>query len=62
MANFGTEAEARHVLREILIATIPAIATDDATIDQMTHFADSIVRAIVMLIEAKQVPQSGDKP
>jgi len=55
-----TEAEARHFLREVLITAIPAIATDDATIDQMTSFADSIVRAIVVLIEAKQVPQSGN--
>jgi len=47
------ESEARDFLRQVLPVAIDGITNDDSTPAQQERFADAIVRAIAMLIEAK---------
>ena len=47
------ESEARDFLRQVLPVAIDGITNEDSTPAQQERFADAIVRAVAMLIEAK---------
>lgn len=49
----SSENEARTFLRKVLPMAIDGIINEDSTPAQQERFADAIVRAIAMLIEAK---------
>ena len=49
----NAETEARAFLRQVLPVAIDGIINEDSTPAQQERFADAIVRAVAMLIEAK---------